>query len=167
LLPLCPGLQVQVLPLVEASLRFRTRCRYRRKIQTGQVHGSMAVSTGINGLQPLLERQIRPRRSTAPALQAFNPPAVDRGSALHASNSCHNTIKTSAALTNTQQSMSSLPSVGSVRKGGGIRATFLKMFGSKRRSDTFSTGANDHRSVGDTDLHARVHPRVLFEIEPS
>lgn len=93
-----------------------------------------------------------PRRGTAPALQDINPQPLDANRAWNGSGFYNNnSARTSAALTNTQQSMSSLPSNGSVRKGGGIRATFRKMFGSKRRRDPFSTDANDHRSVGDTD----------------
>lgn len=95
-----------------------------------------------------------PRSRTPPALQEFRPQGTHWGPVLPSSSPYHNTNRTSAAFTNTHQSMSSVPSGSSVRKSGGIRATFRRMFGSKRRSNTFSTGINDPRSVGDTDLHS-------------
>ncbi len=108
-----------------------------------------------------------PRRSTAPALPEFHPQHSHGVPLPHAASSYNNINRTSAALTNTHQSMSSLPSGGSVRKNIGIRATFRRMFGSKRRRDTFSTGINDQRSVGDTDLHSPAYLISLFAIEPS
>lgn len=92
-----------------------------------------------------------PARGPGPALQDFNPQHLEESRVLNGSGSYNNSNRTSAALTNTQQSMSSLPSSGSVRKGGGIRATFRKMFGSRHRRDALFIGTNDHRSVGDTD----------------
>jgi hypothetical protein len=108
-----------------------------------------------------------PRRSTAPALHVFNPPYINNVPGFHASTSYFDSNRTSAALTNTPQSMSSLPSDGSMKRGGGIRATIRRMFGSKRRRDSFSTGVHDQRSVRDTALHLRVHRCVPFAIGPS
>lgn len=96
-----------------------------------------------------------PRRSTPPTLQDCNRQDRHRNAVLQASCSYSNTSRTSTALTNPHQSMSSLPSGSSVSKSGGIRATFRRLFGSKRRRDTFSTAINDQRSVGDTNLHSR------------
>ncbi len=104
-----------------------------------------------------------PGRGTVPVSQDFNAQPLDENRAWNGSGTHTNSARTSAALTNTQQSMSSLPLSGSVGKGGGIRATFRKMFGSKRRRVQLSTGANDHRSVGDS----YVHLHVPFAIELS
>jgi hypothetical protein len=98
-----------------------------------------------------------PRRSTPTALQdSSQQDSHDGARILQASNTDNNFNRTSAALTNTHQSMSSLPSGGMVGKRGGVRATFRRMFGSKRRRDSFATGVNDQRSVGDTDLRSRI-----------
>lgn len=99
-----------------------------------------------------------PRGSTRPALQDCNPPAGHAGLVLKSSGPHHNTNRASAALTSTYQSMSSVRSGNSVRKSGGIKAAFRRMFGSKRRRDTFSTGADGHRSVCLTDLQ----PAAIF-----
>ena len=107
-----------------------------------------------------------PRRSTAPSVQLLSPQDSDESPVFHASDSHYNTNRTSAALTTTQQSMSSLPLGGSLKKGGAIRAAFRRMFGSRRRRDTFSTDASDQRSVGDTALHSHAHFLVQFPIEP-
>jgi hypothetical protein len=103
-----------------------------------------------------------PRRSTAPALHLFNPPYTDNVPGFHASASYFDSNRTSAALTNTPQSMSSLPSDGSMKRGGGIRATLRRMFGSKRSRDSFSTGVHDQRSVRNTALFSRATLRPIY-----
>jgi hypothetical protein len=105
-----------------------------------------------------------PRRGTAPALHYFDRQDNIRDPAFHASNSYNSTNRTSALLTNSHQSMSSFHSGGSASKSGGIRATFRRMFGSKRRRDTVSADVNHQRTVGDTDLRPCGY---LFTIEPS
>lgn len=105
-----------------------------------------------------------PRRSTLPALRGLSPRDGPDDPLSHASNSYNNTDRKSAALTSIHQSMSSLPSGSSMRKsGGGIRATFRKIFGSKHRRDSISTGVTDLRSVSGTDLHSRI-TSLPFEI---
>ena len=107
-----------------------------------------------------------PRRSTTSASKDFHPQCGDGDAVLPTSSSC-NTNRASTALTNTHHSMSSVPPSGSVRRSGGIRATFRKMFGSKRRRDTALTGGIDQRSVGDTDLHTRSYFQPFFAPESS
>jgi hypothetical protein len=104
-----------------------------------------------------------PRRSTPTALQDSSQQDGHDGTRIvQTSNTDNDFHRTSAALTNTHQSMSSLPSGGMVGKRGGVRATFRRMFGSKRRRETFSTGVSDQRSVGDTDLHSRIPMQPIF-----
>lgn len=98
-----------------------------------------------------------PRRSTAAALGDPHPQHSHCDTVLHPSGS-QNTNRTSATLTNTHHSRSSVPSSSSVRKGGGLRATFRKIFGSKRGRDT----VYDQRSVSGSLVHvtpsANHHP---------
>lgn len=100
-----------------------------------------------------------PRRSTATGSKDFQSRHgySDSDAVLPASTSC-NANRASAAFTSTHHSMSSVHSSGSVRRSGGIRATFRKMFGSKRWRDTALTGGTDQLSVGGIEHHT---PKLL------
>jgi hypothetical protein len=108
-----------------------------------------------------------PRRMTPTSLQGFGQQGGYGEAVFNPSDSYSSSNRTSAALTNTLQSMSSVPSASSVRKSGGLRATFHRMFGSKRRRDSFSTGVSEHRMVGHTDPHSWPSLHDPFAIGPS
>jgi hypothetical protein len=91
-----------------------------------------------------------PRRSTPPPLQDFYQRDVQHASGPPPPTPSHHAHRASAALTTTHQSLSSMPSTASGRKNGGFRATIRRVFGSKRRRETFSAGMTDHRGVSDT-----------------
>ena len=104
-----------------------------------------------------------PRRMTPTSLQGFSQHGGYCEAVLNPSESYNSSNRTSAALTNNLQSMSSVPSTSSARKSGGLRATFRRMFGSKRTRDSFSTGVNEHRMVGHTDSpFTGIPPRRVF-----
>lgn len=106
-----------------------------------------------------------PRKSMAPALQDLHPHKRHIDSVSGPSNSSNNK-RTSVAMTNTHQSLSSIASGGSMRKSTSIKATFRRMFRSRHGKDMLSTGANDHRNVRDTNLYPGEYLHVLFSVEP-
>lgn len=107
-----------------------------------------------------------PRRMTPTLFKGHHHQASHAETALDPSTLYNNSNRTSATLTSTLQSMSSLPAAGSVRKGSGLKATFRKMFGGKRIRDSFSTSINEHRNVGLTHPPNLIHYN-LWTMAPS
>jgi hypothetical protein len=76
-----------------------------------------------------------------------------------------NAKRASAALTTTYRSVASLPSAGSVRKSGGIKATLRRLFGTKRRRDTLITATGNQGSVSADGLYpGQTHFRRILHV---
>lgn len=139
-----------------------------QKISDGPSSPIVDGQAGYKSSSSFTKMDTWPRRMTPTSLRGFSQHAGYDESVLHPSDTYNNSSnRTSAALTNTLQSMSSVPSRSSLRKSGGLRATFRRMFGSKRTRDSFSTSVNDHRMVGHTDSHHGTTLHDPFAIGPS